>query len=60
MLYLMTRQPFRGFGGGSGSQAQLLVQAWDFIRELNEATRQLPERGWAMAEIQVEIVPAGG
>ena len=60
VLFLMTRQPFSGFGGGAGSPVQLPKQARDFIAELNEATRQLPGQGWAMAEMQVEIVPAGG
>ena len=60
VLFLVTRQPFRGFGGGAGSPVQLPVQARDFIMELNEATRQLPGRGWAMAEMRVEIVPGGG
>ena len=60
VLFLMTRQPFRGFGSGAGSPVQLPVQARDFIMELNEATRQLPGQGWAVAEMRVEIVPAGG
>ena len=60
VLFLMTRQPFRGFGGGAGSPVQLPKQTRDFITELNEATRQLPGQGWAMEELQVEIVPAGG
>ena len=60
VLFLMTRQPFRGFGGGAGSPVQIPVQARDFIMDLNEATGHLPGQGWAMAEMQVEIVPAGG
>ena len=60
VLFLMTRQPFRGFGGGASAPVQLPVQAGDFVMQLNEATGNLPERGWATAETQVEIVPAGG
>lgn len=57
VLFLMTRQPFRGFGGGANSPVQIPVQARDFIMELNSATGQLPGQGWVVAETRVEIVP---
>ena len=60
VLFLMTRQPFKGFGGGASGPVQLPVQARDFIAELNTATGNLPDPGWVMAEIRVEIVPVGG
>ena len=60
VLFLVTRQPFRGFGRGASGPVQLPVQAQDFIMELNEATGQLPGQSWAMTETRVEIVPAGG
>ena len=60
VVFLMTRQPFRGFGGGASGPVQLPVQARDFIMELNEATGQLPEQGWVVTETRVEIVPGAG
>jgi hypothetical protein len=57
VLFLMTRQPFRGFGAGASSPVQIPVQARDFIMELNAATGQLPGQGWVVAETRVEIVP---
>ena len=57
VLFLVTRQPFRGFGGGASGPVQIPVQAQDFITELNEATGQLPGQGWVVAETRVEIVP---
>ena len=60
VVFLMTRQPFRGFGGGASGPVQLPVQARDFIMELNEATGQLPEQGWVVTETRVEIVPVAG
>ena len=60
VIFMMTRQPFRGFGGGASGPVQIPMQAQDFIDDLNEATGQLPEHGWAVAEARVEIVPAGG
>ena len=57
VLFLMTRQPFRGFGGGASGPVQLPVQAKDFIENLNAATGQLPGQGWVLAETRVEIVP---
>ena len=60
VLFLVTRQPFRGFGRGASGPVQLPVQARDFIMELNEATGQLPGQGWAVTETRVEIVPAEG
>lgn len=60
VIFMMTRQPFRGFGGGASGPVQLPMQPQDFIEDLNDATEQLPERGWALAETHVEIVPSGG
>ena len=60
VIFMMTRQPLRGFGGGASSPVQVPMQAQDFIGDLNEATGLLPEHGWAVAETRVEIVPAGG
>ena len=60
VVFLMTRQPFRGFGGVASGPVQLPVQARDFIMELNEATGQLPEQGWVVTETRVEVVPVGG
>lgn len=57
VVFLMTHQPFRGFGGGASGPVQLPVQARDFIMQLNAATRQLPGQGWVVAEVRVEIVP---
>lgn len=57
VVFLMTRQPFRGFGGGASGPVQIPVRAQDFIGSLNAATGQLPEQGWVLAETRVEIVP---
>ena len=56
---MMTRQPFRGFGGGASGPVQLAMQPEDFIDALNEATEQLPAQAWALAETRVETVPRG-
>ena len=61
VLFLVTRQPFAGFGGSAaGGPVQLAVRARDFIAQLNAATGQLPSQGWALAETRIEIVAAGG
>ena len=60
VLFLVTRQPLAGFGGGARAPVQLPVKAQAFITDLNAATRQLPRRDWAMAETRIEIVPADG
>ena len=60
VIFMMTRQPFKGFGGGASGPVQLAMQAEDFIDGLNDTTEQLPEHGWALAETRVEVVPAGG
>ena len=60
VIFMMTRQPFKGFGGGASGPVQLPMQPEDFIDDLNTATEQLPEQGWALAETRVEIVPSGG
>ena len=60
VLFLATRQPFKGFGGGAVGPVQLPVKAHKFITDLNTATGQLPRQGWALTETRVEIVPAGG
>ena len=60
VLFLVTRQPFQGFGSGANAPVQLPKKAPDFVRGLNAATGVLPERGWAVTEARIEIVPAGG
>ena len=60
VLFLVTRQPFAGFGGGAPGPIQLPVMAQKFVMELNAATAQLPKYSWALAETRVEIVGAGG
>ena len=57
VVFLMTRQPFQGFGGEASGPVQIPVRAQDFIGNLNAATGQLPEQGWVLAETRVEIVP---
>ena len=59
VLFLVTRQPFRGFGG-AGAPVTLTVQGDAFIANLNAATARLPGNGWALAETRVEVVAAGG
>ena len=56
-IFLVTRQPFQGFGGGTAGPVQLPLEARKFIAQLNTMTRQLPEQGWTVAEARVEIVP---
>lgn len=60
VLFLVTRQPFAGFGAGASPPVQLSTRAQAFIADLNAATRQLPRQGWALAETRIEIVPARG
>jgi len=60
ILFLVTRQPFRGFGGGVEGPAQLPVTARQFVMDLNAATARLPVKGWALAEARIEVVPAQG
>ena len=60
LLFLATRQPFAGFGGGAAGPVQVAVDAHAFVSRLNEATGRLPERSWALAETRIEIVDAGG
>ncbi len=57
IIFLVTRQPFQGFGGGARLPAQLPVSAGDFLAELNSATARMPAQGWAVAESRLEIVP---
>lgn len=60
ILFLVTRQPFRGFGDGVEGPAQFPATAREFIIELNAATGKLPARDWALAEARIEVVPAEG
>ena len=60
VLFLVTRQPFAGFGGGAIGPVQLPVKASEFVNNPNAATGNLPGQGWALAETRIEIVPAGG
>lgn len=62
VLFLVTRQPFQGFGGTGASNAPVtLTMPGDaFIANLNAATARLPGNGWALAETRVEVVAAGG
>ena len=57
VLFLVTRQPFQGFGGVATGPVQLPVRAHKFVMDLNSATGQLPRQGWALVETRVEIVP---
>ena len=60
VLFLMTRQPFKGFGGGTSGPVQLPLRENDFISDLNAATRLLPDSAWTLAETSVEVVPEDG
>ena len=60
VLFLVTRQPFQGFGGSASGPVQLAVRAQEFLRTLNEATGSLPRGNWALTETRIEIVPANG
>lgn len=60
VLFLLTRQPFAGFGAGASPPVQLPTRAQAFIADLNSVTRQLSARDWALAETRIEIVPARG
>lgn len=65
VLFLVTRQPFPGFGGTgaagtAGTPVTLTVQGDTFIANLNAATARLPGNGWTLAETRVEVVVAGG
>ena len=57
VLFLVTRQPFAGFGGGASGPVQLPVKAHEFVMNFNVATGKLPRQGWVVAETRVEIVP---
>ncbi|MDE0206058.1 MAG: DUF4384 domain-containing protein [Candidatus Tectomicrobia bacterium] len=60
LLFLVTLQPFEGFGRESAPDRplQLAVRAEAFIRNFNAATKQLPDSGWAVTENRVETVAA--
>ena len=62
VLFLVTQQPFPGFGGADVARAPvtLTVQGDAFIANLNAATARLPGNGWALAETRVEVVAGGG
>ena len=57
VLFLVTRQPFAGFGSGASGPVQLPVKAGEFVKNLNAATGNFPGQGWALAETRIEIVP---
>ena len=57
IIFLVTRQPFQGFGGSARLPAQLPVTAGEFLAELNSATARMPAQGWAVVESRLEIVP---
>ena len=57
IIFMVTRQPFKGFGGGASGPVQRAMQPDDFLDDLNDSMEQLPENGWALAETRVEIVP---
>lgn len=59
LLFLVTLQPFEGFGRDSDTPVQVAVRAAAFIRDLNAATRRLPKSGWALTESRLEIVAEG-
>ena len=60
VLFLVTRQPFQGFGGSTSGPVQIAVRAHEFLKSLNEATASLPGGDWALTETRIEIVPANG
>ena len=60
VLFLVTLQPFQGFGGAAGAPVTLALQADAFVAALNAATARLGGGGWALAEIRVEVLAAGG
>ena len=62
VLFLVTLQPFQGFGGAGAASAPvtLAVQGDAFITNLNAATVRLPGNGWTLAETRVKVVAAGG
>ena len=62
VLFLVTRQPFEGFGNSSasGMPVQLAERAHDFIMNLNAATAQLPSQDWALVESRIEIIASEG
>ena len=62
VLFLVSLRPLTGFGGADAARAPvtLTVQGDAFIANLNAATARLPGNGWALAEIRVEVVAAGG
>ena len=57
VLFLVTQQPFAGFGDGASGPVQLPVRAHEFVMNLNVATGKLPRQGWVVAETRIEIVP---
>ena len=60
VLFLVTSQPFQGFGGAAGAPVTLALQADAFVAALNAATARLGGGGWALTETRVEVVAAGG
>ena len=56
VVFLVTLQPFQGFGGRPTGPVQLPVKAHTFVTNLNVATGKLPRQGWAVTETRVEIV----
>ena len=58
VLFLVTQQPFQGFGGAGagGAPVTLAVQGDAFVASLNAATARLAGGGWALAETRVEVV----
>ena len=58
VVFLVTRQPFAGFGQGAAAfgPVQLPMTASTFVGRFNEATRQLPKQEWTVVETRIEIV----
>ena len=48
ILFLVTRQPFAGFGGGASGPVQLPVKASEFVENLNAATGNFPGQRWGV------------
>lgn len=58
VILLVTRQPFSGFAGNAtlANPVSLALGSRQFVSQLNRATRALPPRSWAVAELRIRVV----